>query len=272
MPRLSFTTMGTPEKNGFEAIEAAKLYGYEGVDFRVHHIKGEIEVDSTDQHIADLKQACNDNNITVPSLLCYNKTGNKESESSWDEMYDDICHHMSIAQKLGALGIRIFGGPIHDFSSPEAYIENSARVIQKVIDNIADDTRIVLQNHGGSYTFAQGIELTKQVDRDRFGMCFSPDHCVLMNEDWDYALANAKQYSLQMYVSDIEHAGEKHHGILPGDGEVDLVAAFEALGGTEFDGWVSFKWEKIWQQELPEPEVALPHFIKFYNEKMAKGS
>ena len=268
MVQLSFTTMGTPEKDGFEAIAAAKEYGYAGVDFRVHHIKGEIQVDSSDQHIADLRTACADNGITVPSLLCYNKTGNKDSDASWDEMYDDICFHMDIAQKLGALGIRIFGGPIHEYSSPEAYIENSAKVLQKVLDANDSATRIVLQNHGGSYTFAQGIELTKLTARDRFGMCFSPDHCVLMKEDWDYALSNAKQYSLQMYVSDVAFAGEKHHGALPGAGAVDLVAAFQALGGADFDGWVSFKWEKIWQQDLVEPEIALPHFIKYYHEKM----
>ena len=237
MPKLSFTTMGTPDKDGFEAIETAVKYGYQGVDLRVHHVKGEIEVDSSDQQIADLRKACEDNNISVPSLLCYNKTGNKESADSWDGMYDDICFHMGIAQKIGALGIRIFGGPIHDYSSPEAYIEESAKVIQRVLDQDDSGVRIVLQNHGGSYTFAQGVELTKQTNRDLFGMCFSPDHCVLMKEDWDYALAQASAHSLQMYISDVVMTEDgKHHGALPGEGDVDLVAAFKALGGVNFDG------------------------------------
>ncbi len=268
MARISFTTMGTPAKDGFEAIAAAKEYGYEGVDLRVHHVKGEIQVDSSDEHIADLRKCAEDNNIGLPSLLCYNKTGSTE-EGAWDAMYDDICHHMEIGQKIGAEGIRIFGGPLMDYTTPEAYIEEMAKVLQRVIDNDGSDTRIVLQNHGGSYTFAQGIELTKLTDRPRFGMCFSPDHCKLMKEDWDYALANAKQYSLQMYCSDVKWNDDgSHTGILPGEGDVDLAAAFQAIGGADFPGWVSFKWEKIWQDHLPEPEVALPHFIKYYNERM----
>jgi sugar phosphate isomerase/epimerase len=268
MARISFTTMGTPDKDGFEAIAAATKYGYAGVDLRVHEHKGEILPDSPDDHIAALKQCLREHNVAVPSLLCYNKTGNLE-DGSWETMHDDICLHMAIAKKLGAEGIRIFGGPIDKYTSPEAYIEESAKVLRRVLDHDDSDVRIVLQNHGGSYTFAQGIELTKLTDRPRFGMCFSPDHCRLMKEDWDYALVNAKQYSLQMYCSDVKwNADGSHHGALPGEGDVDLIAAFKALGGNEFDGWVSFKWEKIWQNQLQEPEVALPHFVKYYSEKM----
>ncbi len=270
MARLSFTTMGTPEKDGFEAIAAAVEYGYAGVDMRVHHVKGEIQVDSPDSHIADLRKACEDNNIAVPSLLCYNKTGNAEDKKSWQAMYDDICHHMEIAQKLGAEGMRIFGGPIDKYGDEQAYIQESAKVLQQVLDGDDSDVRIVLQNHMGSYTFAQGVQLTQSTSRDRFGMCFSPDHCKLMKEDWDYAMSQAKEHSLQMYCSDVQWNDDgSHQGALPGEGGVDLAAAFKVLGGTDFDGWVSFKWEKIWQDQLVEPEIALPHFIKYYNEKMA---
>ncbi|NRA39377.1 MAG: sugar phosphate isomerase/epimerase [Planctomycetes bacterium] len=270
MPRLSFTTMGTPALNGFEAIAAAKEYGYQGVDLRVHHVKGEIQVDDSDATIGELRKCAEDSGIGLPSLLCYNATGNKDDANSWNEMADSIRRHLEIAHCIGAEGIRIFGGPILDYSSPEAYIAEMAKVLQNVLDEDDSNLRIVLQNHGGSYTFMQGVALKKATARDRFAMCYSPDHCRMMDEKLDDVYAVAKDNSLQIYLSDVKINDDgTHGGVLPGEGNVDWVSAYNAIGGDDFPGWVSFKWEKIWQDQLAGPEVALPHFIKYFNEHLA---
>lgn len=272
MARLSFTTMGTPALNGFEAIAAAQAYGYQGVDLRIHHVKGEIQIDDSDSTIAELSQCAQDHNISLPSVLCYNKTGNKDQSNSWNEMADSIRRHIHIAQVLGAESIRIFGGPILDYSSPEAFIEETAQVLRTVLEEDDSDVRIVLQNHGGSYTFMQGVALKAACGNDRFAMCYSPDHCRMMNEDLEQVYPVVAANSSQMYLSDVAFRDDgdenSHHCCLPGEGAVDWQAAYAAIGGAEFSGWLSFKWEKIWHDELVEPEIALPHFIKYFNEVM----
>ncbi len=37
----------------------------------------------------------------------------------------------------------------------------------------------------------------------------------------------------------------------------------DVLRGRGYDGWVSFKWEKPTYPDLPDAEVALPHFMSF---------
>ena len=40
-----------------------------------------------------------------------------------------------------------------------------------------------------------------------------------------------------------------------------------------YDGYVSFEWEKYWHPEIEEPEVALPDFINaFMPQKSTKRS
>ena len=268
MARLSFTTMGTPEMTGVEAIEAARKYGYQGVDLRVSENKGELTVDATNEEIAALRRAFDGEGIAPAGLLCYNDRPSKDP-GSWKLMEDSLLRHLEIGAMLGSPTIRMFGGAIHEYDSPEDFITRSADVLASVFERDASDVKIVLQNHGGSYTFLQGVALAKQLAHPRFGMVFSPDHCVMMGEDMDAVCAVAKTFSLQLYVSDVAPSDDPEskrafHGILPGGGVVPLRRAYHAIGGDAFDGWISFKWEKIWQNHLEEPEIALPHFMKYF--------
>lgn len=272
MTKLSFTTMGTPEMTGREAIQTARKYGYQGVDMRVSDRKGELTAESTDAEIGELRGVFDSEGIDPAGLLCYNDVGSAE-DGSWEKMETSILRHLDIGGALGSPNIRIFGGRILEFGSVDDFIARSAEVISRVLDQDNGPLGIVLQNHLGSYTFMQGVELARQVNNPRFGMVFSPDHCLMMGEDFDEVLAVAKSVSKQMYAADVTRLYEpetdrEYRGILPGGGVVPLKQSYEAIGGNGFDGWVSFKWEKIWQDHLEEPEVALPHFIKFFKESM----
>ena len=272
MARLSFTTMGTPEMTGVEAICAARRYGYAGVDLRVSDRKGELTPKSTPAEIDELRGVFDAEGIAPAGLLCYNETGSKKPDS-WRKMEDSLLRHLEIGSGLGSPAIRMFGGRIHEYDSTDAFIGRTAEVLARVFEKDGSDVRIVLQNHGGSYTFVQGVELAKRVNHARFGLVFSPDHSVMMGEEMDAVFAAARTFTRQLYVSDVVRvtdtdAKREFHGILPGKGIVPLRDAYQAIGGEAFDGWVSFKWEKIWQDDLEGPEVALPYFVEFFRTTM----
>lgn len=262
MLKFSYTTMGTPDLDAYQAIDAAVEYGFQGVDLRVHSHKGELQLNSTEEEIDGIKAYAVKNNIAFPSLLCYNKVGEVGENESWSEMKDDILSHLKLAKKLNAESIRIFGGAPKVEEDYEQYLENFIATLQEVIDSDSSSINIILQNHGGSFNFLQGVSLTQSISRDRFGMCFSPDHCVMMDENWNDVLIAVPKYSKHMYFSDVKKYDEGYKGILPGQGDVDLKIATHAIKDSDFNGWISFKWEKIWQDHLPEYKVAFPEFFK----------
>jgi len=49
--------------------------------------------------------------------------------------------------------------------------------------------------------------------------------------------------------------------VLAGDGNVSFAEALMTIERLNYDGYVSFEWEKYWRPEIEEPEVALPDFI-----------
>jgi len=57
--------------------------------------------------------------------------------------------------------------------------------------------------------------------------------------------------------------GQQHWlPVLAGRGAVSFDDAVNALRGLQYDGYVSFEWEKYWHPEIEEPEVALPDFVE----------
>lgn len=267
MTKLSFTTMGTPELDAEQAIKAAREYGYDGIDLRVSDHKGELTIDSSDAELCEIRNILDGEGIQLAGLLCYNEVGN-EDENSWDAMQESLVRHLELGKKIGSPNIRMFGGNPHKDVPADEFIQRSADSIAAALVAFPEDINIVLQNHGGSYTALEGVDLIQRVDNPRFGLVFSPDHCMMMGEDMNEVYQQVPSVSKQLYLSDVipneETEGRSFFGILPGKGIVPFKDAYQAIGGKEFPGFVSFKWEKIWQDQLEEPEVALPYFIKFW--------
>jgi sugar phosphate isomerase/epimerase len=56
--------------------------------------------------------------------------------------------------------------------------------------------------------------------------------------------------------------GREHwQPVLAGRGSVSFREAIDALNNLNYEGYISFEWEKYWHREIEEPEIALPDFI-----------
>jgi sugar phosphate isomerase/epimerase len=60
-----------------------------------------------------------------------------------------------------------------------------------------------------------------------------------------------------------DHPTALWNPVLVGEGKFPARDLVQILLKKQYAGFVSFEWEKRWHPEIPEPEVALPHFIKW---------
>jgi sugar phosphate isomerase/epimerase len=86
-----------------------------------------------------------------------------------------------------------------------------------------------------------------------------------MGESFSELYPMIKPVTKQIYIADVTKVDNEYRGVLPGKGSVPLKEVFSSLVSKNFDCWVTFKWEKIWNSGLEEPEVALPYFKDYYN-------
>jgi len=261
MAKISFTTMGTPDLDGPQAIKLARACGFDGIDLRVSDNKGEILPSPPPGQLKAIASALDGEGIELVSLFAYNERGN-DDHKSWTIMEDSLLAHLDIAAALECPAVRMFGGDPQKARDPKEHIAKTAEVLKNVFARHGSDIQIRLQNHLGSFLFSQGRELFYLVDDIRFNQVFSPDHCYLMGEDFKKILPIAKESSGQIFISDVvkDQSPRGFTRTEIGEGKVPLVESIHCLG-SDFKGYLTLKWEKIWNDYLAEPQEAFPRFM-----------
>lgn len=247
--KISFTTMATPELDIPSQFKTARAYGFDGVDLRViQRGNGEISRDITQAEAERI--VAQQNGVEVPTLLCYNE----RIETGRDSMIASVLEHMQFAAKLGIPTIRVFTGVL---KTPEA-VKMLVDVLKTVFEQDTTGTKIGMQNHlNCGITARQGIEVCKQVNDPRLSVILSPDHCVLINEDLEPMLPELAKYTSQLYVADVN---EENKSVFPGQGKIPYRKILSTLQENDFDGYVTFKWERCWHPELPHYDEAFRAF------------
>jgi sugar phosphate isomerase/epimerase len=259
--KLSFWTLGTAGWSNADVVEAAKRFGFQGVDLRCTN-GGNITPAATTYEIDDLRRLFEDAGVEIASLLAYNQRGGDDGVD-WDAVRADLIANADVAARLGAPAMRINVGRPAAGISWDAYFGEWVEALNATF-SAAPAVKLLVQHHPGSITAAQAGELAAMVNHDRFGIGLSPDHCVDMNEDTVAVVEQIAPWVRQVYLADRERlAGGKLKACLPGDGFVPNRDVLDVLRRNGFDGYVSFKWERPTYPDLPAIEVALPHFVSF---------
>ena len=264
--KLSFTTMASPDWDGVTAIRKAREYGYQGVDLRVSDHLGELRPDASDDEIRALRRVFDAEGIEAPSVLAYNAKVTGEAHD-WEPFERSVRDNLSVGARLGARHVRIFVRDPDAAKDRAGFLSKAADVLARVLSREDGPTGLLIQNHIGGAGVRDILTIMEQADTPRLGLVLCPEQTVLMGEEIGALLPVLAPSLPQLYVADMcRRPGgpdDKHVSALPGEGVIDYRPILSALGGDRFAGWVTFKWEKIWQPDLPGPEVALPHFIRY---------
>ncbi len=261
--KLSFTTMGTPQLDHRGAIGLALEIGFDGIDLRCADYLGEVRPDWDESQLRQVARDFEAAGLEIPSVLCYHQVGSA-SEGWPGEYAEHISCHLAIGAALGARTIRIFGvQPAPEQDSAEL-VQSSADAIAAALSGDTSGVGIVMQNHAGAGTALDALRIARRLDDPRFGLVYSPDHTFMHEATGsDELLPQIQPWTHQVYVADLAREGDGQRWVFPGQGEVPLRETIAWLDEAGFEGFYSFKWEKIWNPDLPEPQVAMPHFISF---------
>lgn len=258
--KLSFWTLGTPDWTNEQVADAAQRFGFDGVDLRCA-VGRNVSVLSTPDELSALQELYASRGVQIASLLAYNERGNADGVD-WDAVAIDLIAHAELANRMGVPNLRVNAAEPARDSTWDAYLEGFAGALTNVLAECGDLT-LNMQNHPGAPTVAQVIRLAEMVGDPRFGVGLSPDHCIDMGEDLIEATKLAAPYVRQLHLADRERTADgKLRACLPGMGFVPNHDVIEILRGAGYGGWVSFKWEKPTYPDLPDAEVALPHFMQ----------
>ena len=263
--QLAYTTLACPSWDIARIVEAAVASRYDAIDFRGYLDRVEV-VDSPHfrgDGLREIAARVRDAGLAVSCLSSGAKMTAPDTAARAAEL-DAMRRYADLCGPLGCRQVRIFGGSAKDVADPVAAAAEtlvSASAIAR-----AAGIEFVVETHD------DWTETAKL--RAAFDAAGRPEGVALL---WDVhhpwatrgeppkeSVRNLSPFIRNTHWKDSSPAsGGKRRLRLPGEGEVPLRAAFDALRAAGYDGWFTLEWEKRWHPEIEEPEIAIPAFASF---------
>jgi sugar phosphate isomerase/epimerase len=270
MMRTSFSTLACPDWSLPEVLRAATAYGYDGVELRV--ISRQLDLwnlpEFKSSALAVTRTVIQNHGLVITSMgssACFHSPDFQEKERNLDA----ALRMAEIAAGLGAPSIRVFG----DHIQPGCDRKQTAAWIADSLAQLADKLKpsgvqVWLETHGDFASAADVSEIFAQLDCAQVGIIWDPANAFAQNGEAPLILPRMSSYIRHVHLKDlIKDARGAISYTLTGEGEFPFGRMFASLASVGFDGFVSFEWEKHWHPELAAPEIALPHFIKWWKSR-----
>ena len=270
--KLSFSTLACPDWSYQKVISEAVAYGYEGVEWRL--LDGNTLDASTPLAIArEVGEATRQAGLEVCALDSSLRLTLPEGDAQ-AEMLREARAMLKLAQEMGAEHLRVFLDDIPaGVTLDEAAEWTSANVNALGEAVTASGVRLAIELHNPFSAPVPGapkvtssqlaVRALEGVSNDAVGIQWDWGNPYLEDEEAAETWERIKSRLFYCHTKDLgPGAGGELVYVPMGAGIVPVGEIVSWLAKDDFDGWLSYEWEKKWHPDLAEPEVALPQYIE----------
>ncbi len=262
--KLAFSTLGCPDWNVSQIVEAAQRFGYDGLELRA--IAGSLDLLSrpefASQEIGNTRKYFADHGISICCLDTSCTFHSRERRERLEQV-DLALAHAELAAELGATLIRVFPDKIQPGVTREQTRDFIAESLRLIAERLPSGLHVALETHGDFARAEAAVEIARLAEHARVKLIWDIANSVAAGDSIAHAARTIKPYLAHIHLRDARPVAGSEHWlpVLAGYGCVPFAEAVAAIEALQFDGYVSFEWEKYWHPEIEEPEVALPDFI-----------
>ena len=262
--KLAFSTLGCPDRDLQQIVAGARKWGFEGIELRA--LRGSLEllsraefaaeqIDETRAYLADerIEVCCVDT-----SCAFHSSDGNERSNQ-----VKIALAHADLAAKLGASLIRVFPDRIQAGAEREETRDWIVTSLREVAERLPDGVNVALETHGDFARTEYAAEIVTLANHPQVKLVWDVANSVAAGDSIQRAAQTVQPYLAHLHLRDAKPVSGSEHWlpVLAGRGRVSFADAVAAIRELEYDGFVSFEWEKYWHPEIEEPEIAMPDFI-----------
>ena len=271
--KVSFSTLACPDWSLAEILRAATAYGYDGVELRV--VSRQLDLwnlaEFKPHSLAATRSVIADHGLVIPSMgssACFHSPDAKER----DRNLDLAVRMAEIAAGIGSPSIRVFGDHIQPGSDRKQTAAWIADSLQHLAGRLkSSGVQVWLETHGDFASAADVSEVFERLnDVPEIGIIWDPANAFDKSGEEPLIPPPLSQRICHAHLKDLVHDSQGRTSyVLTGEGQFPVNTMLASLEAIDFDGFVSFEWEKHWHPELASPEVALPHFIQWWKSRKA---
>jgi sugar phosphate isomerase/epimerase len=264
-PRFSFSTLGCPEWSLLEIVNFAAENGYDGIEIR--GISGELDIHkspdfSSAAKISSSMKLIGDKHIEIVCLDSSAQLHHADKATRSNNL-DEARRYIDLARQLKCQYIRVFPDKIPKNQESD---ETMDLITQGLID-LADYAKgsmvsVLLESHGDLVGTDSLLRILENSGGPQVGMIW--DICNMWSvkkEPPAVVFEKLKKYIRHTHFADYTYINNKFRTVLLGKGESPISEAIKALEKGNYQGYYGFEWEKLWEPDIEDPEIAFPQFI-----------
>ena len=262
--KLAFSTLGCPGWGLPEIIAAARDWGYDGVELRA--VGGSLDLlgraEFAPTQLATTRAYFEDAGIEI---CCVDTSCAFHSPDASEraEQVKIALAHAEVTAQLGAPLIRVFPDKIQGGAGREETRDWIAVCLREIAERMPDDVKVGLETHGDFARAEFAADIVTLADHPQIKLIWDVANSVAAGDEIRHAARVVQPYLAHVHLRDANPIVGSEHWlpVLAGAGRVSFAEAVAAIGELNYNGFLSFEWEKYWHPEIEEPEVALPDFI-----------
>ena len=263
--KLAFSTLGCPEWELDQIAATARQLGYDGVELRA--VGGSLNLldrpEFTREKVKDARRlfAGSDLEICCVDTSCAFHSPSRAERCAQVEL---ALMHGELAAELGAQSIRVFPDKIQEGATRDETRDYICESLREVAERMPDEVCLALETHGDFARTEETVEIVELVNHPQVKLIWDVANSVAAGDSIARAGQTVRQFLSHIHLRDARPVATSEHWlpVLAGAGEVSFAETLAVIDELNYDGYVSFEWEKYWHPEIEEPEVALPDFIK----------
>jgi sugar phosphate isomerase/epimerase len=262
--KLAFSTLGCPDWDLPQVISGARKYRFDGIELRA--LSGSLDLPGCDEFAAEHIATTRDYLKREGIEICCVDTSCSFHSVDASERADQVnmaLVHADLAAKLGAPLIRVFPDQIQPGAQRDPTREWIAECLHAVAKRLPDGVDVALETHGDFANAEAAAEIVKLANDLRVKIIWDVANSVAAGDMIEHAGRVVQPYLAHIHLRDAKPVTASEHWlpVLAGNGLVSFSKALAVIRELNYDGYVSFEWEKYWRPEIEAPEVALPDFI-----------
>ena len=263
--KLAFSTLGCPHWELDQVVATAKRLGYDGVELRA--VGGSLNLlersEFKPERIKETRALFADNGLEICCVdtSCAFHSPSRAERNANVEL---AVKHGELAAELGAPSIRVFPDKIQTGATREETRDWITQSLRAVAERMPGEVSVALETHGDFARAATTVEIVSAVDQPQVKLIWDVANSVAAGDSIAEAGQTVQPFLSHIHLRDAQPVTTSEHWlpVLAGAGKVSFAETLAAIKSLNYDGYVSFEWEKYWHPEIEEPEVALPDFIE----------
>ena len=261
--KLSFSTLGCPDWSIDEVVKYAKKYGFAGVEIR--GIKSDLDIRKSpafsDEQISQTKELFQKAGIEIVSIDSSARLFSLEKEELQKNV-QETKDYITLANELGAPLVRVFGGFVSENIDFIKAKEQLAKTLSKLGDFAQEmNVTIVLETHDSFLTGKDVAEVMRLANHKSVGVVWVISNCFWTGEPIDKTAESLAPYIRLVHIKDSVWTGKEAKLTFIGEGKIPIFKVLKILTSIRYVGYLSYEWEKVWQPDLAEPELAFPQYV-----------